>query len=462
MEKANLFNMLDIKFKHEEIQIKEEQADLTPINQYEKSEINEEDIFKVEPACHPRDEDLENGFFTSASSEVETFATSDVKPNLVSLATDQATIISGKEDKTHICNICNKSFKLRCSLQVHLRIHAQETPYICPYCEKPFSDGSNYRRHLRLHTNEKPYTCNICEKSFTLMSTLKLHISTHTLEKPFVCTVCNKAFSQRGNLKNHLKIHTKNRELHLCPFCEKTYSDKANLRRHMKSRHYNNDLCNEVGRSGVGESPTVEGVFVAIQPEYIPVKIEETCVEINPIALEANDGVQVKDEVFNSIDDLNTVANNKSLPPANVIIKNEPSVFTCNICNKGFNLKRSLTTHLKTHSGEKEHFCTICKKSFTQKGSLNAHLRIHMQETPYSCEFCQKTFTDGSNYKRHLRTHTKEKPYSCVLCNRSFSLNSTLKSHLHSHTQEKPYNCTVCGKKFAQSGYFAAHMKTHK
>ncbi|PRD21677.1 UNVERIFIED_CONTAM: Sall1 [Trichonephila clavipes] len=69
---------------------------------------------------------------------------------------------------------------------------------------------SNRHEHFLRRRTEKTHVCEICNKTFSEISDVKWHLHVHIKEKPYFCEICNKAFSQRGTLKTHLFTPVKN------------------------------------------------------------------------------------------------------------------------------------------------------------------------------------------------------------------------------------------------------------
>ena len=56
-----------------------------------------------------------------------------------------------------------------------LPIPAGEKPFVCEYCNKSFKIKHNLTLHIRQHTGEKPHICGICRVGFYTIKDLKMH-----------------------------------------------------------------------------------------------------------------------------------------------------------------------------------------------------------------------------------------------------------------------------------------------
>ena len=54
-------------------------------------------------------------------------------------------------------------------------------------------------------------------------------------------------------------------------------------------------------------------------------------------------------------------------------------VHYCNECNYSTEMKSSLVSHSRTHSGEQPFHCKLCDQKFGHPSSLNHHLLTHKQ-----------------------------------------------------------------------------------
>ena len=57
-----------------------------------------------------------------------------------------------------------------------------------------------------------------------------------------------------------------------------------------------------------------------------------------------------------------------------------------------------------------------------------------MEESPHKCPVCNRSFNQRSNLKTHLLTHTDHKPYECSSCGKVFRRNCDLRRHALTHT----------------------------
>ena len=116
------------------------------------------------------------------------------------------------------------------------------------------------------------------------------------------------------------------------------------------------------------------------------------------------------------------------------------TLYHCKQCTNIYELKSSLTRHIKTnHSFKQRVKCEVCKKTFKTKESLRKHLK----------NICKRD---------------KEKDVHCKYndCEYQCATNSNMKLHyiyIHKEINLMTVICTLCKKKFAQIRDLRKHLK---
>ena len=136
---------------------------------------------------------------------------------------------------------CRYSCKQSSHLNEHISHHLNKRQFVCNECNKQFNHNSHLIQHKRSgHSNDRPFVCNgiNCNKRFKIKSNLMLHLLRHPSVKSFGCNKCDKRFKYKSTLILHKSCHSNERQFK-CDFknCKKKFNYKSNLYHHKQRNH---------------------------------------------------------------------------------------------------------------------------------------------------------------------------------------------------------------------------------
>ena len=161
-------------------------------------------------------------------------------------------------DVSHVCDECGEVLKSKKSLKRHKEYnHAKQNERcVCDFCGFSTTHQDWLKRHiLNRHTKGKTVICPHCQKSFRDKNCLEVHLDNNhpgTNEKKFFCQECGSGFMYQYSLTSHLykhkiklkKIAERNENLKnkptgpmKCPQCDKMLNGQDNLKRHITQSH---------------------------------------------------------------------------------------------------------------------------------------------------------------------------------------------------------------------------------
>lgn len=132
----------------------------------------------------------------------------------------------------YTCRTCDRKFNNTGNFEKHLQSHkTQEKTHVCDICNKEFKSVPKLEKHKE---SDHVVPCKDCRQSFRNAAQLANHRRTsHKEDRPFQCDQCGKGMKTSWMLKQHLLTHQA--AAHRCEFCSKAYKRKDDLLKHYET-----------------------------------------------------------------------------------------------------------------------------------------------------------------------------------------------------------------------------------
>ncbi|XP_028155637.1 gastrula zinc finger protein XlCGF58.1-like [Diabrotica virgifera virgifera] len=364
-----------------------------------------------------------------------------------------------KVAKPFRCLVCLKYFSSVKRKIDHIKQHFKAGCVVCPICGKLFTKEKEYYNHFRHHlTKQLPLKCKSCPRKFPTKLIYLKHLTKHKQrkKKQYRCVRCKQPLSSEMYLRKHLKKTVK------CPYCDAVFCIKAqlasHLRSHIESERYQ---CAECSRSFNHKGNLVK--HCRTHTGYRPCVCKICLKGFSRIDYLRKHYISIHNQEMERTRKQYTYKKKRQMQKQkeNSASKSVEG-FSCDICNKTYPSKTSLSSHIRVHNSGKSFQCNVCGKSFAYKGLLNGHMKIHLGYKPFACTLCPKTFIKRNDLTRHTFTHTKERNFRCEICYQAFARKDVLRLHLRNHTGQRPYQCDGCLKTFTQKSNMTHHLKRCK
>ncbi|KAK2892538.1 hypothetical protein Q8A67_012526 [Cirrhinus molitorella] len=151
-----------------------------------------------------------------------------------SIRTETNSVQKAESNKNFSCHQCGKNFRLKESLNAHMKIHTGVKPFKCQQCGKCFVRKGNFKNHMDAHNEKKPFTCGPCGRGYKCKENLNKHMRRkHSGKDTFACRQCGECFSCKVSLYGHFKLHTTEKSF-ICSLCGDTFLQAGNLNSHMR------------------------------------------------------------------------------------------------------------------------------------------------------------------------------------------------------------------------------------
>ncbi|KAM3957679.1 zinc finger Y-chromosomal protein-like [Aphomia sociella] len=350
--------------------------------------------------------------------------------------TNQVTYMTEKK-----ALIANVSTVLECSNVTPFK-SKMRAGYPCFYCRNIFDNFQSLRTHqneehtksnlrnllkaysaesLVVYADVTDLKCTLCDQNIINLQELKQHLTKYHdkrfykkftdrivpfkfLENNyFECQICSLNLETFGAIERHMNTHYRN---YACEECGAGFVTMLRLKTHMhsihKEGHFPCNLCDKVFTTQQrykGHVDFVHKMLKKLKCQKCPERFSDYFVQQKHL-------VEVHGET--------------------------PIVYKCNVCDRSFNRRYTLSCHMKRrHLEQKDVECDLCSYACYNKTELRDHMLKHYMERSFQCSMCKKAYSRKKSLREHIiRIHANDKKFECKLCGQRFVHNCSLKAHI--------------------------------
>ncbi|XP_023937319.2 zinc finger protein 652-A-like [Bicyclus anynana] len=137
----------------------------------------------------------------------------------------------------YVCDVCGKSFRLRCSYHNHSLRHRTDFAFKCQFCPYKGRYKELLKNHMRTHTSDYRYMCTECPARFLFKSNLNRHVLIRHREPQHKCDSCKKIFHTKLMLRSHFDAQHLGLKNHVCNICGKAFGYRNAMMKHQRHVH---------------------------------------------------------------------------------------------------------------------------------------------------------------------------------------------------------------------------------
>lgn len=398
-----------------------------------------------------------------------------VKSNGLKVKTRQEKAVQRTSRKrVHCCGLCSKAFGTHSGLFGHL---SKQHPVTllnethCGICRNSFTSASDFLNHVIVFggSNQNLRSSGrVCIKLSEGKARVLGIDGVSAAKRGGPRKKMPRAPDSESSSQVRLKLKMDPLELkmgsHKCPVCLEVFWTHASLYRHTAQHDFLHIA---------GECRPTCGIC---QTSFDDVSqlVEHVTSKAGQAALQKDDSI---------------VASGDRKESAGVAAQ---QVFDCGYCDRSFESRSGLRSHVNMHLNGRPHKCPSCGNDFRFAKHLASHARMFhkisicskcgincscsQEELKASeadggdptsrgkafltCHDCRKVFQSRKGYVNHRHIHDGVKSFVCEFCGRVFNRKDRLASHRSTHVS-KAFPCTFCEKHFLSPARLREHTRTH-